>query len=242
MREIRLKEGKQNSSDESSDDDEKDLSKEQAFGLWHTALKDVPDDYEFVIRSDKMGYPKGSQVYLSYGPMSNRDALKRYGFCLNQNKYNNIFIKLRLEQNDPEFKYRRYIINKFFSLDLTEEQTIEIQKLAEFEKEQKIAEKPEGAMDIMSRHFKIYYQKLNTKVLKFIKILTFNVKDDDLSCIIETRSMSLEYLSLKKLKTVYMEFLATFPTSFEEDMEMLRGPERKDMSVRKFFAIQYRSE
>ena len=73
-------------------------------------------------------------------------------------------------------------------------------------------------MDIMSRHFKIYYQKLNTKVLKFIKILTFNVKEDDLACIIETRSMSLEYLSLKKLKSVYEEFLNSFSTTFEEDM------------------------
>lgn len=26
-------------------------------------------------------------------------------------------IKLRLEQNDPEFKYRQYIIGKFFSVD-----------------------------------------------------------------------------------------------------------------------------
>jgi len=29
--------------------------------------------------------------------MSNRDALKRYGFCLTHNKYNNMYIKLRLE-------------------------------------------------------------------------------------------------------------------------------------------------
>ena len=42
-----------------------------------------------------------------------------------------------------------------------------------------------------------------TEVLKFIKILTFNVKEDDLACIVESRSLSLEYLSLKKLKTVY---------------------------------------
>jgi len=75
--------------------------------------------------------------------MSNRDALKRYGFCLTQNKYNNMCIKLRLEQNDPEFQYRQYIISKFFSVDNTEG-----------------AES--GNMDIQSRHFRIYYQKLNT--------------------------------------------------------------------------------
>ena len=41
------------------------------------------------------------------------------------------------------------------------------------------------------------------KVLKFIKILTFNVKEDDIKCIIQNRSLSLEYLSVKKLKGVY---------------------------------------
>ena len=56
-------------------------------------------------------------MYLCYGRMSNRDALKRYGFCLNFNKYNNINIKLRLEQNDEDFYYRKYIISKFFTVD-----------------------------------------------------------------------------------------------------------------------------
>lgn len=56
--------------------------------------------------------------------MSNRDALKRYGFCLTQNKYNNIYIKLRLEHADPEFEYRQYIIQKFFSLEYDEDQVI----------------------------------------------------------------------------------------------------------------------
>ena len=83
----------------------------------------------------------------------------------------------------------------------------------------------------MSRHFKIYYQKLNTKVLKFIKILTFNVREDDLAVIVETRSISLEYLSFKRLKAVYEEFLANFPTTLEEDLRLLRD-ERKEMSPR----------
>jgi hypothetical protein len=55
-------------------------------------------------------YPKGSQIYICYGRMSNREMLKRYGFCLQNNKYNNIFIRLRLELKDPDFKYRYYII------------------------------------------------------------------------------------------------------------------------------------
>jgi hypothetical protein len=64
-------------------------------------------------------------------------------------------------------------------------------------------------------------------VLKFIKILTFNVKEDDIACIVESRSLSLEYLSFKKLKNVYEQFLATFPTTLQEDLDILKGEKRK---------------
>ena len=110
MREIRLATQKNRASNDGSDSDSSedsaaaeskdDEAKEKNFRLWHETLVDVPDDYDFVIRSQTVDYPKGAQVYLSYGSMSNRDALKRYGFCLTQNKYNNIYIKLRLEHAD----------------------------------------------------------------------------------------------------------------------------------------------
>lgn len=105
--------------------------------------------------------------------MSNREMLKRYGFCLTYNKYNYMYIKLRLDSDDPEFEQRKYVIKKFFSVDPSSEK-----------------------MDISSRHFKLYFQRLNTKVLKFIKILSYNIKDDDICTIIETRSLSLEFISL----------------------------------------------
>ena len=62
------------------------------------------------------------------------------------------------------------------------------------------------------------------KVLKFIKILSFNVKEDDISCIVETRSLSLEYISLQKLQKVYQDFLEQFPTTLAQDMSDLRSP------------------
>ena len=203
------------------------VTKETAYRIWHAAFKDVPDNYDFIIQSHADSFKKGSQVFLCYGRMSNRDALKRYGFCLTSNKYNNMYIKLRLQQNDPEFKYRQYIIGKFFSVDAKDNEVKD-----SFCQDQS----EEGPMDIQSRHFKIFYQKLNTKVLKFIKILTFNVKEDDIACIIESRSLSLEYLSLTKLKQVYSDFLAQFPTTLEEDMKLLRG-DRKNLNIRQFFAI-----
>ena len=51
----------------------------------------------------------------------------------------------------------------------------------------------------------------------------------------------MEYLSMQKLKSVYEEFLANFPTTLEQDMDMLRN-QRAGMSVRKYFAVLYRSE
>ena len=96
-------------------------------------------------------------------------------------------------------------------------------------------------MDISSRHFRIYFQKLNTKVLKFVKILNFNVHDDDISCIVETRSLSLEYISLQKLMKVYEQFLESFPTTLQEDNRILKDKSAQ-MSANKFFAIIYRSE
>lgn len=82
-------------------------------------------------------------------------------------------MKLRLEPDDPDFVMKRSIIRKFFSID---------------------PESPDK-MDISSKHFKLYFQKLNTKILKFVKILTFNPELDDFACILESRSLSLEYLS-----------------------------------------------
>ena len=70
--------------------------------------------------------------------MSNRDCLKRYGFCTLNNKYNNIFIKLRLELKDPDFKYRYYIMQKFFQVEIE-------------------GNPQNGVICIQSRHFKVYY-------------------------------------------------------------------------------------
>lgn len=86
-----------------------------------------------------------------------------------------MFIKLRLEVSDPDFKYRLFILQKFFSLQ---------------------ADVKGGGVNVSSRHFKVHYHYFNMKVLKFMKILSFNVKQDDLSCIVETRSLSLEYIAL----------------------------------------------
>lgn len=79
------------------------------------------------------------------------------------------------------------------------------------------------------------------KVLKFVKILTFNINEDDLACIIETRSLSLEFLSLQRLKNVYDNFLSSFGTSLKEDLRILKE-ERENLSHRGMFALTFRIE
>jgi len=159
-------------------------------------------------------------VYLCYGRMSNRSMLQRYGFCLPYNKYNYLFIKLRLEPDDPDFLMKKHIIRKFFSIDPD-------------------SSNPDKT-DISSKHFKIYFQKLNTKILKFIKIINFNPDLDDFSCILESRSLSLEYLSFQRLLAVYENFLKSFPTSLADDSKLLKTPEK--LTARQYFAVVYRME
>ena len=83
-----------------STDEQIKMDNDAARKVWEKTLKQFPDDYDFVIRTYSDGFPKGSQVFLCYGRMSNRDMLKRYGFCIPYNKYNYLYIKLRIEPSD----------------------------------------------------------------------------------------------------------------------------------------------
>lgn len=76
-----------------------------------------------------------------------------------------------------------------------------------------------------------------------MKILHFNVKEDDLECIMGTRSISLEFVALQNLRKLYQDFLDQFPTTLEQDMAVIRDEsQREALSARKYFAIIYRTE
>lgn len=80
-------------------------------------------------------------------------------------------------------------------------------------------------------------------MLKFVKVINFNVKNDDITTVIETRSLSLEYISLQKLKGVYEDFLNNFATSLQEDLELMRDPLRsKKLTYRQHMAMVYRTD
>ena len=57
MRELNVKE---EADDSWESEEEEKWSKDDAFDQWDKVLRDVPDDYTFVIKADKMGYPRGS--------------------------------------------------------------------------------------------------------------------------------------------------------------------------------------
>ena len=80
-------------------------------------------------------------------------------------------------------------------------------------------------------------------MLKFIKIINFNVKTDEINTVVETRSLSLEYVSFQKLKAVYEEFLNNFPTTLKEDLEFMKDPiKMKGLNVRQYMGMVYRTE
>ena len=54
---------------------------------------------------------------LCYGRLTNRELLKRYGFCLTNNKYNSICIKLKLDVNSADSEQRLAILKNFFTLE-----------------------------------------------------------------------------------------------------------------------------
>ena len=59
-----------------------DLSKEGEKASWDRLLASMPTEYTFRLDSGNMAFPKGSQVFLCYGRITNRELLKRYGFCI----------------------------------------------------------------------------------------------------------------------------------------------------------------
>ena len=80
-------------------------------------------------------------------------------------------------------------------------------------------------------------------MLKFIKIINFNVKTDDITTVVETRSLSLEYISFQKLKAVYEDFLNNFLTTLKEDLDFMRDSEKmKALTVRQYMGMVYRTE
>jgi hypothetical protein len=88
------------------------------------------------------------------------------------------------------------------------------------------------------KSFKIFDQTFNSKILKFIKVLNCTMNESMVGNVLDCRSVSLEYISLMRLRQIYINFLSKFATKIQEDMQMLLQPE----SAKHYFAIVYRLE
>ena len=80
-------------------------------------------------------------------------------------------------------------------------------------------------------------------MLKFVKIVNFDVKKDEIACVLEARSISLEYMCIKKLIFIYQDFLNMFGTSLDEDLKILRSPtEQAKLTGNRYNALIFRTE
>jgi hypothetical protein len=59
-KELRDKIKKEEESKDEEVEEKKQITKEQAYAVWDLLLKDVPEDYDFVITTQNECFPKGS--------------------------------------------------------------------------------------------------------------------------------------------------------------------------------------
>ena len=53
-----------------------EIKRETAKKRWQEVVSQVPESYDFIIKTFNEGFAKHSQVFLCYGRMSNRESLK----------------------------------------------------------------------------------------------------------------------------------------------------------------------
>lgn len=154
-----------------------DVTKEEAKAAWiHKFWNFIKfkDSYDFVLTTRTQYYSKNSQVYITYGWLANRDSLKRYGFCIPMNKYNHLQIKLSLDNSDQHIQQWKWLLQQLFAEVMSDQSSL-------------------------VKSFKIFDQKFNTKILKFIKVLNCTLNENMVGNVLECKSVSLEYISLMRL-------------------------------------------
>ena len=64
----------------------------------------MDDDCHFVfVNNNRQSFKKGDQVYYCYGNRNNTYLLLNYGFCFPNNKYEDYYLRMRLDcdMSDP---------------------------------------------------------------------------------------------------------------------------------------------
>ena len=58
-----------------------------------------------------------SQVFISYGALSNSDSLLHYGFIQPNNMYETVGLDMALDPADAHFQHKTELLSKYSSLD-----------------------------------------------------------------------------------------------------------------------------
>lgn len=91
-------------------------------------------EYTFVLKTKKQRFPKGSQIYLTYGKMPNRETLLHYGFVLEKNKYDYTYFEMSFSDHDKDPR-KLQLVKEIFKCGSVRNQLV--------------------------RNFRIYYQSFN---------------------------------------------------------------------------------
>jgi hypothetical protein len=160
-----------------------------------------------VLKTDHQVYEKGSQIYMSYGNHGSMYFVGKYGFCYPYNKYDYATVEVNQINN---YKNPLQLASTF-------------KKVFKYKDKEPIEEKG----------FKVYYQRLSTKLILFAKIV-LGYEYDKIEMF---ESFTLECAALTEAIKLLENEIKSFPTTYEEDEMLLEGAKGKS---RLFFAIKAR--
>jgi len=173
------------------------------------------DDLTFVLKAGDNGFEKGAQLYFSYEKQPNEYFTSYYLFCNPNNIYNFAKINMNLSKEEEE-TYCKF----------KEENMSYIKHVF-------------GESNYNNKEFKIFTDRINIKLLKFVKICTFSQKDYPLTTILKPKVLEIEQRAIEKAISHLQLTLQAYPTTLEQDLEEIRTEAK---GYKYHLALTYRSE
>jgi histone-lysine N-methyltransferase SETD3 len=197
-------------------------------GQTYWQFKDAQD--AFIVHAQK-DIPLGDAICENYGQKPNYRFLFYYGFLIEANRKNAVYIKLYLNKEDPLVKIKEKMIGVSSANSIKTFKYFEI-----FGENEKSNNKLMGYLRFIE-----YEEDLNL-LCSFLKPAVENFK----TCTQTKRKIKVPHLSiacekkaLKKMKEIAEKCLKKYPQSYEEDMKILN--EQKDLSFNIRNCIVYRA-
>ena len=167
--------------------------------------------YFTLYTGEKCSFKKGSQVFSSYGKLSNRDLLLDYGFAMMNNNYDSFYFRMWNKSTG-----RQGLV------------TLEDLEASDYKNELHSA-----TLDDFTDLFGLKYTRLNCEVFTYFRQL----EDTDVVLKASPSDIELELRISDKVLELYYGFERTFTTSIEEDLSRLDKGARGKLR----YALIYRS-